>query len=147
MAYAINQDVIDRLGTALAAQLTTPASSTVPDQNQITIAREGAEGLINSYLARRYATPVDITLDAGAAALLKAATIDVAEFRLRERRPPVPDDVTQRFDRTVEWLREIAEGKANMPSAVELPGPTSEGPVGQAQGDPRVFTRDQLKGL
>ena len=134
MSYATNQNIVDRLGTTLAAQLTTEDSSTTPDQDLITTARSYAEGEIDGYLGRRYKIPVDVSRDARTAALLRGHTITITVYRLHTGRPSVPERVTKDYESAIAWLEKVATGDVVLPAAVELAGPDSHGPVGEAYG-------------
>ena len=148
MAYTTTQDVIDRLGNALAAQLTTESSSTTPDQDVITEHRAGAEALVDSYLAKRYQVPIDTAVYTHVAELLKSKALDVCVYELRKRRPPVPDDVTKAYESVVAWLTAVAAGDVDLPAvAAALPAPTTSGPVAVVDGSARVFSRDKTEGL
>ena len=104
MAYIVNQDIIDRVGNAKAAQLTTDSGS-VPSQTVLDEVRESAEGEANGYLARRYATPVDLSAHADLAGTLKGFVLDIAVYRLMSRRPPVGDDARAGRDDAIATLR------------------------------------------
>ena len=61
MSYITNTDIQTRLGTTLYVQLADDTGSGSADPNIVNEARLGAEGEANSYLARRYAVPVNLT--------------------------------------------------------------------------------------
>ena len=67
-------------------------------------ARLAAEGEVNSYLARRYRAPIDLTTHADLADLLASVTLDLVEYRLRVRRPPVGDDARRRYTEALEAM-------------------------------------------
>ncbi len=115
MSYFINQDIIDRVGTEMAAQLTTDSGS-VPDQDVLDEVRQSAEGEANAYLARRYDVPVD-TSDAERAAMLKGIVLDIAVYRLMLRRVPVSDDHVRAYEAATAVLTKIARGEIVLPGA------------------------------
>jgi phage gp36-like protein len=130
MAYIVNQDIIDRVGTSRAAQLTTD-SGTTPSQAVLDEVRGGAEGEANGYLARRYAVPVDLTAHADLAGTLKTFVLDIAVYRLHLRRPPAPDHAAQSRKEAVEWLKLVAKGEIVLPAAVTPAATTSDYPVAE----------------
>jgi phage gp36-like protein len=128
MAYATTQQVIDRVGAAVAAQLTTDGG-TVADNPTVDAVRAAGEGEVNSYLAERFRTPIDVSGDTDRADFLRGASLDVAAYRLHLRRPPVPEDVKKQRDATVEHLKLIAKGEAEIPGATTPESTTSNAPT------------------
>jgi phage gp36-like protein len=146
MAYATNTDISTRLGVSTYLQLTDDDNDGVADAAVVDEARLGAEGEVNAYLARRYQTPIDVVAHLELAGLLASITLDVVEYRLRLRRPPVPADTQQRFQRTVAWLEAVAAGAIGLPSLTELPGSSAVGVLAESSGEIRLLTRDELTG-
>lgn len=147
MSYASNADVLSRIGNRLYVQLTDDAGNAAADEAKVTDARLGAEAEVNSYLGRRYRVPVDVTTDADIAVCLKSLTLDLVEFRLHARRPPVPQDVRLKREAAIKWLQQIASGAALLPSAVEIPGHDSGGIVSEFIHPERIMSREQLENL
>jgi len=127
MAYITNQDIIDRVGTSAAAQLTTDSGAT-PDQDVIDEVRNASEGEVNGYLAKRYTVPVDLTTHTDLADTLKSFTLDVAVYRLMGRRGRISESYKQAYENAKEWLTKVSEGKIVLPAAT-----TPEAPTGDAQ--------------
>ena len=66
----------------------------------------------------------------------------------RKRKPPVPDDVAENHKAVMAWLVDIATGKADLPAVdAAVPAPATGGPVAEAHGNDRVFTREDMRGL
>ena len=128
MAYIVNQDIIDRVGGDAAAQLTTDTGGLV-DGAVLDEVRESAEGEVNSYLARRYAVPVDLSAHADLAATLKGFTLDVAVYRLMVRRPPAPETHRTARDDAIKWFTQISEGKIVLPASVTPASTTADDPA------------------
>jgi len=147
MGYATNADVEERLGTALYVQLTDDTGTGSADTDKVTEARQGAEGEVNSYLGRRYSVPVDVAAHAEVAGVLKSVTLDLVEFRLHERRPPVPEDVRRKRDAAVKWLEMVASGAVVLPAGSELAGNPALGISGRVVGAERVLTREEMGNL
>lgn len=144
MSYITNNDIQLRLGAATYVQLADDDGDGQADVAVVDEARLGAEGEINAYLARRYETPIDVTVHAELAGLLSSVALDLAEFRLRMRRPPVSEDARRRRGQTVDWLVRVADGRIDLPSVSALAGSSSRGTLGVVSGEPRLLTRDEL---
>lgn len=147
MPYASNADVEQRLGTLLYVQLTDDAGTGVADEAKVTAALAAAQAEMNSYLARRYLTPIDAAGEPDVEAILRSIALDITEYRLHARRPPVPADVASRQAAAIAWLQRVAEGKALLPAAGELPANTSSGPSCAVSGAERVWRRDEIADL
>src|SRR5262249_39230759 len=104
-------------------------------------------GEADGYLAARYATPVDLSAHPELAAVLKSFVLDLAEYRLHNRRPPVPDDVVRRHREAIEWLQRIVRGQVSLPAMTAVAANTSRGAVAEAFGPPRVVTRETLRNV
>ena len=144
MGYITNSDIEERLGTAAYVQLADDDGNGVADVGVVDEARLGAEGEVNSYLGRRYSVPVSLTTHPDLADVLASFTLDLAEYRLRLRRPPVPDDARRRRDQAIEWLTRVAEGRIELPSAVGVAASSARGTIAAVTGEKRVLTRDEL---
>jgi phage gp36-like protein len=147
MSYASNADIEERLGSVSYVQLTDDTGSGSADEDKVTEARLGAEGEVDSYLGRRYAVPIDVTSHAELASLLRSITLDLAEHRLRSRRPPVPEDVRRRRESAVQWLQRAASGEVVLPASSEVAGNPATGVSGEVTGSPRVMSREELEDL
>lgn len=146
MSYITNNDIELRLGAAAYVQLTDDDGNGVADTAVVDEARLAADGEVNGYLARRFAVPIDTAAHPELADVLKSVTLDVAEHRLRARRPPVPPDATRRYVQTIEWLQAIAQGAINLPSQSEPAPNPAQGPSAQTAGEHRILTHDELRG-
>ena len=144
MSYVTNTDIEQRLGAAAYVQLTDDDGDSEADAVVVDEARLGAEGEVNSYLARRYAVPIDLTVHTELAGLLKSITLDLVELRLRSRRPPVPDTTLQRHQGALQWLTGVADGSVELPAASPVGASALRGPDILTTGDERALSRDEL---
>lgn len=147
MSYATLSDLEDRLGSAVYLQLTDDAGSGAPDEVVAGEALGGAEGEANSFLARRYAVPVEAADEPEVAALLKSMALDLAEYRLHARRGHVPEDVRVKCEAALRWLQLVAAGQAVLPARRELRGNPALAFAGEVAGAPRVLSRREMENL
>ena len=147
MSYATHSDVQQRMGSVAYVQLTDDAGTGAADEAKVTEARSAAESEVNSYLGRRYAVPINVAAHAELQSLLRSVTLDLVEYRLHSRRPPVPADVAVKRTAGIDWLQQVAVGKAVLPSLTELAGRASEGVVAEVSGSSRVWSREEAEGL
>lgn len=108
MAYATVQDMVKRFGVVEMTRLTTPSDqdmdgivATVADT-----ALESASAIMDSYIRRRYATPLDLPPTE-----ITDACCDVARFRLSTGdQKSTSEEVRQRHKDAMQWLADIARG-------------------------------------
>jgi len=143
MSYITNQNMQDRLGSAALLQLADDDGDGQADTVILDEVRGAAEGEVNAYLARRYEVPIDVVTHPDLVGLLASITLDLAEYRLRLRRPPVPDDVNERLRHALTWLSRVADGILELPSrGVALT--TIRGTAAHTHGEARLLSRDEL---
>jgi phage gp36-like protein len=128
MSYIVNQDIVDRVGSDRAVQLSSD-SGTAVNTNVFDEVRLSSEGEVNGYLAKRYAVPVDLTAHPDLDATLSGFTLDIAVYRLMLRRPPVPEDYRRAYDNAVKWLVAVSEGKVNLPADTPPASATADAPT------------------
>ena len=146
MSYITNADIEQRLGSDAYVQLTDDDGDGTADVGVVDEARLGAEGEVSSYLARRFQVPIDLTSFPELAGLLASVTLDLAEYRLRVRRPPAPDAAVRQRDQAIEWLKGVVNGTIELPSAGALPPNPARGTVAEVSGSERVLSREELSG-
>lgn len=144
MAYITNADIEERVGSDAYVQLADDDGDGVADVGVVDEVRLGAEGEVNSYLARRFQVPIDLTVHPDLTDVLASFTLDVAEYRLRVRRPPVPKDVADKRAQAIDWLTRVAGGLIVLPSAAPVATNTARGALGEATGEERLLSRDEL---
>jgi phage gp36-like protein len=144
MTYIDNSDIEQRLGSSALIQLADDDGNGVADVGVIDEARLGAEGEVNSYLARRYVVPIDLGLHGELADILASAALDLAEYRLRLRRPPVSEDARRRREQAIDWLSKVADGRIELPSLAPITASTTRGTVATVTGEERLLTREEL---
>lgn len=103
MAYATQQDLVERFGTQELAQLTDPAAGVTIDAVAVSRALGDADAEIDSYLGARYALPL-----AAVPAVLVRVAADIARYYLWD--DAAPDTVRERYKAAVALLKQLAGG-------------------------------------
>ena len=150
MAYITTSQLSERLGSTIYARLTDRVNGTTADSAVAQQIVDEAEAEANSYLARRYATPVDLVAHPESADVLKLRVLDLAEYSAWKSSPFVSDP-PQRVHglqmTALQWFEAVARGQVLLPAASPLSPPTTEDPGPRCAGHARAFTADELDGL
>lgn len=142
MAYATQDDITTLYGSAA---LYPAEVNGVLDAAKVSRALSSASAEIDSYLAVRLTLPVEPT------ELLMQFAVDIALYRLASTADVMTEELRQRYDDAIAHLRRIADGKAQLvqpvdPNADDDNSHTSPRPI-IADGPPRLFSRDKMRGL
>ena len=113
-AYVTNADVVDRVGTVKAAQLTTDSGST-PDTDTIDAIIAEIEGEVLSDLRKRTTATITEADHPQSFALLRGLVLARVIKELYGLRPPIPEDVKGASQRAIEHLKELGEHKRDLP--------------------------------
>ena len=138
MSYVTQQDLIDRFGEAELVQVTDRTGGGVIDALAVSLAIGDINNRIASYLRGRYQLPIDPPPPE-----LAAAAADMVRYRLYDDAPT--DQVRQRHDDAMRFLREIAEGKAELDLTTATA--TAGGDAPDFVSPDPTFTDDALGGL
>ena len=115
MAYASIDDVFARF-PAIATNVGTGQYDVTSNQVSSTFIRM-VEGLIDAKLSQRYVVPLSTT---SLSPLITMITADLAIFdMLVDKLPTVPEFAQGRYDRAMDLLKMICEGKLDLPGATE----------------------------
>lgn len=150
MAYVTTTQLSDRLGATAYARLTDRVNGATPSATVAQQIVDEAEAEANSYLARRYATPVDLARHPELATLLASKVLDLAEYAAWKGSPFIndpPQRVRAIQQAALRWFEAVARGEVALPAAPP-PAPTAardEGPYYSAA--PRAFTADEFDAL
>ena len=142
MAYITNAMIEERLGTAVYVQLTDDDGNGVANTGVVDEARLAAEGEVNSYLAARFAVPLNLAAYPDLSGVIVSITLDLAEYRLRARRPPISGTAVKRRAHAMEWLARAATGSIELPAAV--PPSTIRAGGAAVAGNERVLSREEM---
>jgi len=142
VAYVTQQNLIDRFGEKELIQLTdrTNLPATTIDATVVAAAIGDAEKLADSYMAKRYALPLNPVPD-----VLVPVVANIARYNLHSEYAEKDSAVTRNYKDAVAWLKDVASGIVQL----EADGVASDQPAsGQVQisAPDKVFSRDSLKG-
>lgn len=153
--YATQSDIVALYG-ANALVVADRDGNGVADGAAVERALASASDEINSYLAVRYPVPVA----APAPQILVQLCVDIGVYRLALSADVLSAEHRQRYEDALAMLKRLAKGEAALVLAVDPNAPPSDpndpdavtalndGPqpivVG---GPPRVFSREQMRGL
>lgn len=140
MAYATMQDLEHAAGGAgRLLALSDFDGDGVIDAAAVEAAQAKADGLIDSYAARRYAVPIDTP-----SAVLVQCAAEEAVFQLAFRRGMATEQDLGERELRIQWLESLAAGKVR-PSD---PAPRkSSAVVNRHDPSRRAVSRDGLKGF
>ena len=116
MAYVTADEIVSRLGSATALQLTTDTGSS-PDTAMITEIISQVEGRVDSHLRARVASPITQAAHPNTYAAVRGAVIDMVIFHLAGRRPPVSEGWQKANEKAIRWLEKLAAGDVDLPDA------------------------------
>lgn len=139
MAYATQTDLEARLAPDLLAWLTDDDTDGLVDESPIAQAIEDASAVIDSYLGRRYMTPVE-----SAPQVVRRWCVDLAieELFLRRRQAITPEHA-EAASRAYQALEMIATGNSSLDGIAPLLGDfTAE--CSRLDDEP-VFGKDELE--
>lgn len=143
MPYATLPDMNEAFGEAEMIRLSAaPGDLDGPvDEAKVDRAIVDATDLIDSYLRRRYAVP----LAAPVPPAIRRACGVLARFDLAhgDQREPTEQMRLARKD-TIDWLKGLADGSAELPGAVPLGGTSGAG--ARVSDRCPAFTNDSLRG-
>ena len=108
MAYAAIQDLIDRFGEIEMIRATTPDGQDMDGigAERANAAIDDASAMIDSYVRKRYRTPLEV-----APAEIRRTACDLARYYLATGDGRTPsEEVTRRQKDAIAWLRDIATG-------------------------------------
>ncbi|MCK5295969.1 MAG: DUF1320 domain-containing protein [Alphaproteobacteria bacterium] len=138
MAYASQQNMIDRFGNEEIISITNPEGESI-GTDRLNRALSDADARIDGYLAARYALPLEIT-----PTLLEGVACDLSRYFLYDEAPS--EIVVERYKNAVSTLKDISTGKIKLPDAAgDEPSQSSE--VVMADHPDRMFSVNSLRGL
>lgn len=144
--YITQQDIANRIDLARLIQLTDDAKTGSVNAGVIAAAITDAEGTFDSYARTRYTLPVPVTQK------VKSICLDIAVFKLFERRASTKDgifDIKEKaYDKAIKFLEALSTGKAalDVPAAEETKtNPSSADEVLSGSSRPSPFSDEKLR--
>lgn len=133
--YATISDLIERFGSDEILTLAPNEQNNDINANRLNVVIADTEAEINSYLAVRYRVPI------AGAEQLKAVTCDIARYRLYDNQ--ASDEVTNRYNQRISWLKDVSAGRATLGIAESDAGGTLHCATTTRAAD-RLFTRESM---
>jgi phage gp36-like protein len=150
MAYVTISDLSQRLGTTLYARLTDRTNGTTANSTVAQQIVDEAEAEANSYLSRRYATPIDVAAHPELVNVLELRVLDLAEYGAWRGSPfvaDIPGRVKALADEARRWFERIAAGVLDLPADGPPASRVAEDSSPRYSTSARSFTADELDGL
>jgi len=150
VAYITTADLSQRLGPTLYARLTDRTNGTTLNNTVGQQIVDEAEAEANSYLSKRYATPVNMTQHPELADVLALRVLDLAEYMAWKSSPfvsDIPGRVKAVHEDARRWLERVAAGAVHLPASSPPAASTAEDDSPRYSGRTRAFTEDELDGL
>lgn len=143
MAYATQQDLIDRYGADELIQLTdrTNLPATTIDATVVSAAIQDAENLADSYIAKKYKVPLVPVPE-----VLIPIICQISRYHLHGRRTEKDDPITRDYQGALLWLKDVANGTVQLEAEGTASGQSGGGAV-QVSAPGRIFSRDTLGGF
>jgi len=145
--YCLATDIERRLGSERYDKLALVSARGEDWDSIVEDAITEASGLVDSYLMKQYFVPVgDATDDSRPVPLvIRNLTTDIALYLLWKRvgQAEKQPDIREGFHNAIDRLKDIAFGKAEIPSATK----DTENRGADYGTEDRVFTADDMKGF
>lgn len=139
MAYTNANEMIARFGELELVQLTDRDNLTGQVVLQVLDAAiADAEAEVDSYLAVRYALPLEAVPD-----ILKSITADLARYRMHDG--AMPETVQQRYTDALRFLRDVSARKASLDRYANGDTPAVANGV-KVSARARVFNATEMDG-
>lgn len=107
MAYATQQNIIDRYGEDALSALADRDVDGEIDETSVSDALDDASEEIDSYIGVKHPLPLSSTPGS-----VVRACIDIALYNLAGSR--TTEEIKDRFNRAISWLRDVSKGTATL---------------------------------
>ncbi len=144
MGYITQEDLLRADGN-LVWNMAVNRETNGLDEEKIRQAISDADAEIDSFLSRRYPLPLAVT---EIPRPLQRVALSLAFYWLSERDNQVTELIQKRYDDAIKTLREMASGVRDLGlPAYAAPAETDLGKIIVTGANPRLFTRNNLKGV
>lgn len=133
MAYCTHSDILGQVSADTLIQLTDDDTAGSIDASVIEAAIAWADSRIDAYCSEKYALPFDPVPP-----VIRDISVDMAVYKLFARRQAVPEDRAKTYTEALQFLRDLAAGKAR--AGLQ---PEPEAPEQTGHSAVSVFTRDK----
>ncbi|CCV46722.1 TPA: DUF1320 domain-containing protein [Yersinia enterocolitica] len=141
--YVTRQDLIDTDGSYVW-NVAINRETNALDEVAIAKALTATDEEINSLLSRRFKVPLETTVPS----MLNRQAISIAFYWLADRDNQATELVRKRYEDAIKVIKEIANGTRDLGlPTLEQPTETTSGKVIMTGENPRIFTRNSLKGV
>ena len=150
MVYLDTSKLSARLGSSMYARLTDRVNGTTADNTVGEQIIDEAEAEGHSYLAMRYATPIDLSDHPELSKVFEARMLDLAEYVAWKGSPFVsapPPRVAALYATALKWFAAVAAGDLTLPAAEPPAAQTAEDDGPRYSSRERTFTSEELDGL
>jgi len=145
MPYAASADLDAKWGAELVTLAAWDPVAEARDVNRIGVALAAAGAVIDGYLARRYALPLNPSADG--ALLLTNLNCDLAMGQLSNTPGARNEIVCEAEKRAIQFLRDVGDGKAVIPVIPTTSAPDIAPNEPALLADDRLFTRRRMRSL
>lgn len=140
-AYATIQDMVSQFGGAEMIAITDRDNFGAIDEVVAEGALQRASDTINSYLAARFALPLQVV-----PTQLADACCDIARYKLVGANASETDVVRLRYKDALKMLEQIRDGKLDVGLTAAGQAPAAESAGVRVSGPVRVFDDNSLRG-
>lgn len=152
--YASRAELIARFSNEITlAHLLGSADTGSADTARIDEVIGKAEGEIDASAAQKFSVPLDVAGDAVLGNWINSITLDLAVANSHARSGNVPEPIANDRDHVRAWLKELALGTVQLPSARTEASTVSRDPVStwgiasESASSRRVFSRKTQEAL
>lgn len=118
MSYAVKDDIEQIHGTDMLERVADRDGDGELDTDAVDLALESASSEIDSYISVRYTTPL-----AAPPPIIKQYCVDIALYRLASSSTRVTEEMRQRYEDAIDWLKAVSKGDA----AIDVGGDDDDG--------------------
>ena len=142
--YATRADaVIAAGGVARLVQLSDFDGSGTEDTDLVDDAMDEAEGVINSYVRKKFAVP----LTAPVPEIIRRTTANMGIYFLKSRRDAVTEKDAVEQEQRIAWLEGLASGKIDPGVSTKLAKSPHNNPTATERPTSKAVSRENLKGF
>lgn len=141
MPYAVKADLAPRrIQLSTLNELTDDSNNAQGNDQVVTDVLAEASAQVDSYCRQKYKVPLQTSEQ------VKSLTIDIALYRLHQRRDRVTDSVRQAYEDAIQFLKDVAAGRAGLDQPTAAAAQTTSASVKATEKEER-FSDDNLKGF